>query len=117
MSSFPKNLIGHDMQPYLARRDKRRAQASIFFRRLVGATLITAAFAIVSHMAAADGKRTQIARSAAAAQNNQDHAADCYGAQTYLDASDRPEHLVSPEMAVFITVYGTGGDLTECDME
>lgn len=116
MNSFPKNLIGHDMQPYLARKDKRRTRASIFFKRLVGATLITAAFAIVSHIASADGKRTQIAR-AAAVQHNQDHAADCYGAQTYLDAIARPEHLVSPEMAVFITVYGAGGDLTECDME
>jgi hypothetical protein len=116
MNSFPKNLIGHDMLPYLARKDKRRARASIFFKRLIGATLITAAFAIVSHMASADGKRTQIAR-AAAAQHNQAHAGDCYGAQPYLDASNRPEYLVSPEMAVFITLHGAGGDLTECDMQ
>jgi hypothetical protein len=116
MNSFPKNLIGHDMLPYLARKDKRRARASIFLRRFIGATLITAAFAIVSHIASADSKRTQVAR-AAAVQHNQAQAADCYGAQTYLDASDRPEHLVSPEMAAFITLYGKGGDLTECDMQ
>jgi hypothetical protein len=117
MNSFPKNLIGHDMRPYLARKDKRRALTSIVFRRFIGAALITAAFAIVSHMASADGnKNTQIAR-AAAAHNNLEHTGDCYGAQSYLDASDRPEHLVSPEMAVFITLHGHGGDLTECDMQ
>ena len=116
MSALPKKLIGHDMLPYLTRKEKRRGRALIFLRRLVGATLITAAFAIVSHMANAGiDKRTLIAKAAAAEKI--EHAADCYGAQAYMNGADKPEHLVSPQMAAFITLYGHGAELTECDMQ
>jgi hypothetical protein len=124
----PIKLINHDFMPRIKRQERReamlakrkaesRAELIDASKKFIGAILIFAALAFISHMASAAGnKKTQIAR-ATATQNNLEHAGDCYGAQAYLDASDRPEHLVSPEMAVFITLHGHGGNLTECDMQ